>query len=223
MPHIILVIFALLFTACATNEPVIPVTPVTPTPPASVTETAPLVVTSELPSTEQITDIDDLQIVEESTIIGKYRLKKGAYTHGEIHQDMDEGYLVIEELDVNNYGYYYVTVIKDISPETHSGIFYEKGGKFVQKVIYNDENSEKSKIITLDNIEIKQEGETLKIMIDSNKKETTIWQKDDGVFQPSQLLLNSIKDAKREYYDFYKKKCLSHEIECAEHQFTQYE
>ncbi len=204
MPYMFLLLFSLLFTACTSDGKISPSLP------------------SELPSTEQSTDIDDLKIAPENTIVGKYRLKRGAYSHGKIYQDMDEGYLVIEELDANDYGYYYVTVIKGLA-ETHSGIFYEKGGEFLQKIIYNDENSPESKVETIDNIKITQKDETLKIVIDSVKKETTIWQKDDGVFEPSEKLKTSLKEAEKEYYDFYKKKCKASKIKCSEHEFTKYE
>jgi len=211
MPYIFLVLFSILLTACTntgTNSPSVPTT--------LSTETA----TSGLPTTTQTTDIDDLKIAPENTIVGKYTLKRGAFSHGSIYQDINEGYLVIEELDVNNYGYYYVTIVNKISPETHSGIFYEKGGKFVQKVIYNDENSNQSKIETVDNINITYDDNILKIVIDSNKKETTIWERDDGVATKSNKIIKALQNAKQEYMDFYKNKCVSANVKCADREYT---
>jgi hypothetical protein len=210
MPYIFLVLFSLLFTACVN-----PTTTATPSSP------------SGLPSSQQTDDIDDLKIVEDS-IVGKYNLKRGLFNHGQIHQEIDEGYLVIEELDVNNYGYYYVTVVGTTSPETHSGIFYEKGGKFFQKIIYNDENgdlnsstaSAQSHVETIDNLDLTYDENILKIVIDSTKHEILIWERDDGVKTISPKISNALKEAHQEYLDFYKKKCKSMNIQCSEHEYT---
>ena len=211
MPYIFLLLFSILLTACTNNGTNSPSVPTTLT-----VEDAPV----GLPTTTQTTDIDDLKIAPENTIVGKYSLKRGAFSHGSIYQDIKEGYLVIEELDVNNYGYYYVTIVNKITPETHSGIFYEKGGKFVQKVIYNDENSNQSKIETVDNINITYDDNILKIIIDSNKKETTIWERDDGIVTKSNKITEALKNAKQEYIDFYKNKCVSANVKCADKEYT---
>jgi len=204
MPYIFLLLFAILFTACtnsATNSPTFP---------------------SELPMSNQTTDIDDLKIAPENSIVGKYTLSRGAFSHGSIYQEIDEGYLVIEELEVNNYGYYYVTVVGKLSPETHSGIFFEKGGKFVQKVIYDQEATDgvKSEITTIDNISITYDENILKIIIDSNKKESTIWDRDDGTKQASEKIKLALKEAEHEYYKYYKEKCDHTKLKCADREYT---
>ena len=211
MPYIFLFLLTFLFTACTnngTNSPSLP---------------------SELPTTNQTSDVDDLKIAPENSIVGEYTLKRGAFSHGTIYQDIDEGYLVIEELDVNNYGYYYVTIVGDITPETHSGIFYEKGGKFLQKVIYDDANideansnsTHQSHIATIDNLKINYDNNVLKIVIDSTKHETTIWNRDDGTATKSEKMKKALKEAKQEYIDFYKNKCVgSSKLKCSEHEYT---
>ena len=204
MPYIFLLLFTFLFTACTNNA--------VPTPTAQ-DETQ-----IGLPKTEQTTDIDDLQIVDENSIIGKYTLQRGIYSNESIHQELDEGYLVIEELDVDNYGYYYVTTINGLA-ETHLGIFYKKDGKFVQKVIYNDESG-KSKIDIQDNINIKLDGDILKIVIDDAKHQVTVWKKDDETATKSDKLKKALKEAKNAYKEFYKNKCAIAEVKCAEHEFT---
>ena len=202
MPYIILLVLSLLFTACSTTG----------------STASPM----NLPTTNQTTDIDDLKIVPENSIVGEYTLKNGAFSHGSIYQEIKEGYLIIEEIDVDNYGYYYVTIVNDMTPETHSGIFYEKGGKFVQKVIYDEEATDgvKSEITTIDNIEITFDENILKIVIDSNKKEMTIWERDDGVTPASDKIKKALEEAKHEYYDYYKKKCTSSKVKCADHEYT---
>ena len=220
MPYIFLLIFAFLFTACnpamVENQPKVPDTTNT-----SVMSTPK---TAIMPTSNQNTDEDDLTVHDEGSIVGEYTLKRGTFSHGEIHQEINEGYLVIEELEVNNYGYYYVTMVDKTAPETHSGIFYEKGGKFVQKIIYNegsetDKNS-KSQIMTIDNIKITFDENILKIIIDSNKKSTTIWERADGVVSKSDKLEKALKDAQHEYIKYYKEKCITSELKCAEREYT---
>jgi len=202
MPYVILFVISLLFTAC---------TPTTSNP-------AP----TSLPTTGQTTDIDDLKILPEDSIVGEYTLKRGAFSHGSIFQEITEGYLVIEEIDVDNYGYYYVTIVNDMTPETHSGIFYEKGGKFVQKVIYDQEANDgiTSEIITIDNIKITYDENMLKIVIDSNKRESTIWEREDGVTQPSEKMKLALKEAEHEYYKYYKEKCVGSKLKCTDQEYT---
>jgi len=202
MPYLILLFISLLFAACTPTSS-------TPTP-------------TSLPTTGQTTDIDDLKILPENSIVGKYTLSRGAFSHGSIFQEITEGYLVIEEIDVDNYGYYYVTIVNDMTPETHSGIFYEKGGKFVQKVIYDEEEQDgiKSEITTIDNINITYDEHILKIVIDSNKKESTIWERDDGISKPSEKIKKALEEAQYEYYKYYKEKCSNTNLKCAEHEYT---
>ena len=204
MPFIFLLLFTFLFTACTNST----------TPTLTVQDETQI----GLPKTEQTTDIDDLQIVAENSIIGEYTLQRGLYSNESIHQELHEGYLVIEELDVDNYGYYYATTINGLA-ETHLGIFYKKDGKFVQKVIYNDESGQ-SKIDIQDNINIKLDGDILKIVIDDAKHQVTIWKRDDGTATKSDKLKKALKEAENAYKEFYKHKCAIAEVECAEHEFT---
>ncbi len=204
MPFIFLLFFTFLFTACTNST--------TPTPTAQ--EETPL----GLPTTEQTTDIDDLKIVDENSIVGEYILQRGLYSNESIHQELDEGYLVIEELDVDNYGYYYATVINGLA-ETHLGIYYKKDGKFVQKVIFDDENGQ-SKVDIIDNLKVELDNDILKIVIDDAKHQVMVWKRDDGTATKSDKLQQALKEAKDAYIDFYKKKCQTGQIQCAEHQFT---
>ena len=202
MPYMLLLFISLLFVACTPTSS-------TPNP-------------TSLPTTGQTTDIDDLKILPENSIVGKYSLTRGAFSHGSIYQEITDGYLVIEEIDVDNYGYYYITIVNKMSPETHSGIFYEKGGKFVQKVIYDEDAQDgtKSEITTIDNINITFDENILKIVIDSNKKESTVWERDDGISEPSDKIKKALEEAQHEYYKYYKEKCTDSKLQCAEHEYT---
>ena len=205
MPYIFLLLFTFLFTACNNSNIVSPTIQQNDVP-------------SELPKTKQTTDIDDLKIIPENSIVGEYTLQRGLYSNESIHQELHEGYLVIEELDVDNYGYYYATIINNLA-ETHLGIYYKKDGKFVQKVIYNDETG-KSKIDIQDNINVKLEDNILKVVVDDAKHQVTIWKKDDGTATKSDKLKKALKEAENAYKEFYKHKCAVAEVECAEHEFT---
>lgn len=195
--------FTLFFTACnpATIEN-------GPTPTSSSASP------SALPQTNQETDDNDLKILEEKSIIGNYILKRGLFRN----QEITEGYLFIEEIDVNNYGYYYVTITEGFTPETHTGIFYKKGGHYVQKVIEDSSESErrqgkkKSKMSIIDNITLKQEGELLKLHIDSTKQEKLLWTRDIDEEEKSKKMQEAFKNAKAEYITYYKEKC----SDCAE-------
>jgi len=209
MQYLFLLFISLLFVACTpTSTTLNPIEPITSQ--------------SSLPTSGQTTDIDDLKILAENSIVGRYSLTRGAFSHGPIFQEITEGYLVIEEIEVDNYGYYYVTVVNKMSPEIHSGIFYEKGGKFVQKIIYDQkvQDGVKAEIETIDNINITFDENILKIIIDSNKKETTIWERDDGISEISEKIKKALEDAKYDYYKYYKEKCTDSNLQCAEHEYT---
>ena len=213
--HYIFLLFALFFTACNTT-PILedtptPVVSTTPVPTATVSTTPKSTVSAQpvLPVSNQDSDENDLKIVEEDSIIGNYVLNRGMFRN----QEITEGYLVVEELDVDNYGYYYVTIADKLLPETHTGIFFKKGGEFVQKVIEDSSEADihqgkpKSKISIIDNVHITQKGDLLKIFIDSDKQEKLIWRRDVDSFDKSQILIKSLKNSQHEYIKYYKEKC----------------
>jgi len=232
--HYILLLFALFLTACNTT-PVLEDTPSTPTttPPVVVsttvqaipTQTTPVATVSSesvLPVSYQDNDDNDLKVVEENSILGHYVLNRGMFRN----QEITEGYLVVEELGVDNYGYYYVTIADKLLPETHTGIFFKKDGEFVQKVIEDSSESEirqgkpKSKISIIDNVRITQKGDILKIFIDSDKQEKLIWRKDKDNFEKSQKMIESLKNAQHEYIKYYKEKCEQMKGFCGRNEFT---
>ncbi|CAA6810836.1 MAG: Unknown protein [uncultured Sulfurovum sp.] len=206
MHYILLLIFALFFTACN---------------PATL-ENGPTPDSSPLPVSKQNTDVNDLKIIDEDSIVGSYMLKRGMFRN----QEITEGYLTVEEIDVNNYGYYYVTISGKLSPETHTGIFYKKGGQYVQKVIEDSSELEirqgkkKSKMSIIDNMQIKQEDKLLKIYINSTKKEKLIWKRDLDDIKKSEAMIKALKNAQYEYQLYYKEKCSESEEFCGDSEYT---
>jgi len=242
--HYILLLFALFLTACNTT-PVLEDTPSTPTTAPVVvsttvqaipTQTTPIPTTTNVSTTPVLTassqpvlpvsyqdnDDNDLKVVEESSIIGHYVLNRGMFRN----QEITEGYLVVEELGLDNYGYYYVTIADKLLPETHTGIFFKKDGEFVQKVIEDSSESEirqgkpKSKISIIDNVRITQKGDILKIFIDSDKQEKLIWRRDVNNFEKSQKMIESLKNAQHEYIKYYKEKCEQMKGFCGRNELT---
>jgi len=217
--HYILLLFALFLTACSTT----PILEDTPTP---IVSTTPVSASSSslpvLPVSNQDTDDNDLKIVEEESIVGNYVLNRGMFRN----QEITEGYLVVEELDVNNYGYYYVTIAGKLLPETHTGIFFKKGGEFVQKVIEDSSDVEirqgkpKSKISIIENIRITQKGNLLKIFIDSDKQEKLIWKRDVENVEKSMAMSETLSDAQHEYIKYYKEKCQESSSFCGDDAYT---
>ncbi len=211
MYYVLPLMFALFFTACNSTT-----LENSPAPTSSASES------SALPVSNQDTDMNDLKILAEDSIIGNYVLKRGLFRN----QEIQEGYLVIEEIDVNNYGYYYVTLTEGFSPETHTGIFYKKGGKYVQKVIEDSSESEirqgkkKSKMSIIDNIYIKQKGEDLTLHINSNKKEKLLWERDIDEDVKSEKMEKILKEAKEQYKTYYKNKCIDCEEFCGDSEYT---
>jgi len=243
--HYILLLFALFLTACNTT-PIVEKTPIPTTPVVSTTQVVstptPIVVSTTpvattisttpvstissqavvLPVSNQDNDDNDLKIVDEDSIVGHYVLNRGMFRN----QEITEGYLVVEELDVDNYGYYYVTIANQLLPETHTGIFYKKGGEFVQKVIEDSSDVEirqgkpKSKISIIDNVRITQKGDLLKIFIDSDKQEKLIWRRDVENFEKSPTMIETLKNARHEYIKYYKEKCEQMRGFCGNDEYT---
>ncbi len=220
MRSILLLIMALFLGAC--NSTVLKDTPQPDVSPVAQETISKEEVGISLPVTNQDSDENDLKIIDESSILGHYSLKRGMFRN----QEINEGYLVIEEIDVNNYGYYYVTNTNGFSPEIHTGIFYKKGGKFVQKVIEDNTEAEilrganKSKMSIIDNIEIIQKDDILKLFINSDKQEKLIWKRDTDGIQLSAELQKTLEEAKEEYRLYYKDKCKESKHFCGDGEYT---
>lgn len=202
MPYIFILAFAFFITGCA---------------PSSTANQAP-----DLPKTIQESDENDLKIAPEDSIVGNFILKQGMFRN----QEITEGYLVVKEIDVNNYGYYYVTISGKLTPETHTGIFYKKGGKFVQKVIEDSTAAEvrqgknKSKMTIIDNMRLQPDGDSLRLYINSTKKENLLWERDYDKEPQSEKMQKALKDAHYEYIKFYKEKCEDCSEFCGDSAYT---
>jgi len=137
-------------------------------------------------------------------IQGNYKFLKGTKGLGSgITKGIEDGYLVIEKLDDNNFGYYYTFYIKESSPLKYFGIFNYDKGAFHQRVIKNEgstvtENLTNTKIVT--------DGIQLELGVDiEGGSESTIWEY-GSMYYLSEKLKKSLKEAKKDYKEIYKDK-----------------
>jgi len=137
-------------------------------------------------------------------IQGNYKFLKGTKGLGSgITKGIEDGYLVIEKLDDNNFGYYYTFSIEKSSPLKYFGIFNYDKGDFYQRVIRNEgstvtENLYNTKIVT--------DGIQLELGVDiEGGSESTIWEYDSMDYL-SEKLKKSLKEAKKDYKEIYKDK-----------------
>ena len=133
-------------------------------------------------------------------IQGEYSLVEG--TDLNVKKTIQDGYLVVEKLNDNNFGYYYTFKVEKATPETFFGIFNYYKGKFYQRAIKNEgsfetENLKNTDIKTYEDklrLEVNIEGGTL----------NTLWKNDNSGAVPFNLR-KSLKEAKHDYEEIYKK------------------
>jgi len=132
---------------------------------------------------------------------GYYRFIKGSDSFRGMFESIDNGFLVIEKLDDNDFGFYYVIQSKKFPPNEKYGIFHYKNGKFFQKFI-NDP-------VLRDNVDLKKSGISLETDIATNKGTQAIqWEvsEKDEINNLNSKLQKSLKDAKENYRQIYKEK-----------------
>ena len=116
--------------------------------------------------------------------------------------------LVIERLDADDFGYYYVTQIQSFPATAYYGIFhYEKEKKrFINKIYETNTTT-----TTYDNVDIKYDDQQLEtvVSIDVGKR-AILWNKVPGVkdhksLEYNPILEEALKEAKASYLEIYKK------------------
>jgi len=132
-------------------------------------------------------------------IQGKYRLVKG--TNLNVNKKIEDGYLVIEKLDENNFGYYYTFTLEQATPATLFGIYNYDKGQFNQRVI-KEEGSFKTENLT--NTKIVTDGTKLELEVNIEGGSINIlWEQDYQQSVPF-ILQKSLKEAKQNYKEIYK-------------------
>ena len=141
------------------------------------------------------TDIPDLDYA------GYYNLLKGSTHLGGNFQQLNYGFLVIEKLDENDFGFYYVIQKGNSAPNNRYGIFHYKKGKFFQKFL--DDSPLR------DNVKVLKSGLELSTMITGNLGEYNLhWQEvsANDINSLSSKLQEYLKDTKENYRQIYKEK-----------------
>ena len=152
--------------------------------------------------TSSKTDIDSDIPTDDYT--GFYKFERGTTGMKTMTETLHDGFLVIEKLDENDFGFYYVIQKKDQAPTDRYGIFHYKEGRFFQKFIGDP--------ILRDNIEVKKLNIELETIIKDDRGEHAIqWLKGivDDISMLNQKLQTSLKNTKENYRQIYKEKFIN--------------
>jgi len=136
-------------------------------------------------------------------IYGTYNLIEGLYTYGnqgaEKKEKIEFSTIVIEQLSKNEFGFYYVTKLKNSLVNSYFGGFTYKDGKFYQKVIdYPSTNT-----LLRDNITLVKSGNLLRLTVKGlDQKRTILWGRSRT---ETPEILQELEEEKRAYLSLYKK------------------
>ncbi|SFV61925.1 hypothetical protein MNB_SV-14-1596 [hydrothermal vent metagenome] len=137
-------------------------------------------------------------------IYGIYNLIEGSYNYGVNgilkKEKIKASTIVIEQLSPTEFGFYYITELKDSLINRYFGGFTYKDGKFYQKVIdYPNTNT-----LLRDNITLTKKGNLLRLTVKSiDEQRTILWGRSKEV-TPS--LKDELEDERDSYISLYKKK-----------------
>jgi len=137
-------------------------------------------------------------------IYGIYNLIEGSYSYGTNgilkKEKIKASSIVIEQLSPTEFGFYYVTELKDSLINRYFGGFTYKDGKFYQKVI----DYPSTKTLLRDNITLTKKGNLLRLTVKGlNEQRTILWGRSIAV-TPS--LEDELENEKDSYNSLYKEK-----------------
>ena len=137
-------------------------------------------------------------------IFGVYNLIEGSYSYGVNgmlkKEKIKASTIVIEQLSKTEFGFYYVTELKDSLINRYFGGFTYKDGKFYQKVIdYPTTNT-----LLRDNIILTKKGNLLRLTVDSlDEQRTILWGRST---QGTPSLQDALENERDSYNSLYKEK-----------------
>ena len=160
---------------------------------------------SGLPNSSEFTEYNNFGkdiALHSYDIEGRYNLHRGLYLHGGIHREITQGYLVIEKLDDDDFGYYCAIKSGDTVANSFIGIFHHKNKRFYQKLI----DGKKSTLRDAISIVVDTEKNRIKITTLINVgKRVIIWEKSKEVDIEQALILDeTIEEARDSYTQIYK-------------------
>ena len=137
-------------------------------------------------------------------IFGIYNLIEGSYSYGVNgmlkKEKIKASTIVIEQLSETEFGFYYVTELKNSLVNRYFGGFTYKDDKFYQKVIdYPTTNT-----LLRDNITLTKKGNLLRLTVDSlDEQRTILWGRST---QGTPSLQDALENEKNSYNSLYKEK-----------------
>jgi len=140
-------------------------------------------------------------------IKGVYSLVEGSYiykNHGVAFKSkIEKSYIVIEQLDEKNFGYYYITKLEGISTQGYFGGFTYRDKKFYQRVIdYNRKGS-----ILRDNIKLVKKNDILQLTVKTMEgKRVMIWKKQKQIKISDKSIYTALKNEEKDYHQLYRKR-----------------
>jgi len=136
---------------------------------------------------------------------GYYKLVTGTTSMGDMSNTFENGFLVIEKLDENDFGYYYAVQTNKHYPDGRYGIFHYKNKRFFQKIIGDSELRDTVKLEKY----MKESTMMVKTIYSDNKGTHAIeWEESspqDISFLDKQLQ-KYLQDIKNNYQQIYKEK-----------------
>lgn len=198
--NLILIALVLFITGCASQESLSPV------------KEEKKAETTTIEKTKTIAQETVEDVVKKSNAVpdisGQYALVEGAYIYNNgdlaLQNSIEASSIVIEKLDENNFGYYYVAKVAGMkNTEGYFGGFTYKDGQFYQKVIdYPTTNT-----ILYDNIALIPENDSLKLTVKTiNAKRVIHWNKVDDIKQSNSSILTALEEEKKAYIKLFKEK-----------------
>lgn len=150
-------------------------------------------------------------IIEEKSTIpnisGTYNLVEGSfiYKNGSLalKNKIQDSSIVIEKLDENDFGFYYVTKVEGLHTEGYFGGFTYKDGQFYQKVIdYPTTNT------TLrDNINLSSTKDSLNLTVNTiNATRVIHWEKQANDTKPNSSIITALNEEKKAYVQLFKER-----------------
>jgi len=161
----------------------------------------PLIKADEQADSHQAIQVGDKSI---PNIEGVYVLAKGSERNVAIKHAL----LVVERLDADDFGYYYVTQMQSFPATAYYGIFHYKKEK---KRFFNKIYETSATTTTRDNVDIKYDNQQLETIISIDVGERAIlWNRVLGVkdyksLEYNPILEEALKEAKASYLEIYKK------------------
>jgi len=200
MPQIIILLIGILFLGCGT-------------------ELSTVSKNSSPPQLQTKTIEGIIQSIE-----GNYTLEKGVYSYNKnssINKVINSSDLVIEQLDDDDYGYYFTMQVEELTPTEAFGIFHKEDNEYSKRIIYStnitkdsnisiDSNisDEHLKTEITDKVKITQDNNSIKIEMKVGDGEATIiWTRN---LNSSTFRSKELQHAEHEYIKTYKERFLKY-------------